>query len=425
MRRRITRLAYITLPTALIMGGVHYTVNAMIEELVNVSVEFGGEADQQSSREDFLRNLSAQQQRLDDNEFVKLPKAAPFREIDAFDRDALDWSNFFDGYATQGILVFDANGDGRLDVYLTHNNNTWTRPTDEDSVLLDKPYISGNGLYLNLGNGSDGLPTFRQIKDLVRMTPAYAAEELVIEDFLYPRDGPEQSTDRVGRSSACAIAADLNNDSLVDLLVGNILPGMLWSSPETQRVLGQFVRPVGRQAVNTKVPLSALGLYFLKDYQPNDDRNDWRESARDREPMGANSVYLNLGDKDNDSIPEWKDVSREYGLEGSRKTMALLAADFDVDGDLDIFEANIMDMDYWPGGAPALAGAANQLYLNQLTELGIHLTQVTPRCSVGPGGGLPARPTRIRVSLCERGGLPRLSVRLALARGFPLSKVWA
>ena len=61
----------------------------------------------------------------------------------------------------------------------------------------------------------------------------------------------------------------------------------------------------------------------------------------------------------------------------------------------------------------------------QYSMLGIHLTQVTPRCSVGPGGGLPARPTRIRVSLCERGGLPRLSVRLALARGFPLSKVWA
>ena len=61
----------------------------------------------------------------------------------------------------------------------------------------------------------------------------------------------------------------------------------------------------------------------------------------------------------------------------------------------------------------------------QYEKLGIHLTQVTPRCSVGPGGGLPARPTRIRVSLCERGGLPRLSVRLALARGFPLSKVWA
>ena len=60
-----------------------------------------------------------------------------------------------------------------------------------------------------------------------------------------------------------------------------------------------------------------------------------------------------------------------------------------------------------------------------MAELGIHLTQVTPRCSVGPGGGLPARPTRIRVSLCERGGLPRLSVRLALARWFPLSKVWA
>ena len=72
-----------------------------------------------------------------------------------------------------------------------------------------------------------------------------------------------------------------------------------------------------------------------------------------------------------------------------------------------------------------MAGIRDSTLDFKFSKLGIHLTQVTPRCSVGPGGGLPARPTRIRVSLCERGGLPRLSVRLALARGFPLSKVWA
>ncbi len=93
------------------------------------------------------------------------------------------------------------------------------------------------------------------------------------------------------------------------------------------------------------------------------------------------------------------DVAQSYGWVGTGVGVAVIDSGISDQGDL-----------------------ASRVVFN---ELGIHLTQVTPRCSVGPGGGLPARPTRIRVSLCERGGLPRLSVRLALARGFPLSKVWA
>ena len=56
---------------------------------------------------------------------------------------------------------------------------------------------------------------------------------------------------------------------------------------------------------------------------------------------------------------------------------------------------------------------------------GIHLTQVTPRCSMRPCGGLSTRPARVRGMLRQRRGLSRLSVRVALAGGFPLSAMRA
>ncbi len=55
------------------------------------------------------------------------------------------------------------------------------------------------------------------------------------------------------------------------------------------------------------------------------------------------------------------------------------------------------------------------------TEWGIHFTQVTPRCSMCLRGGLSTRPARVRGTLRQRRGLSRLSVRVALAGGFPLS----
>ncbi len=54
-------------------------------------------------------------------------------------------------------------------------------------------------------------------------------------------------------------------------------------------------------------------------------------------------------------------------------------------------------------------------------KCGIHLTQVTPRCSMCLRGGLSTRPARVRGTLRQRRGLSRLSVRVALAGGFPLS----
>lgn len=293
----------------------------------------------------------------------------PFTEIAAFDDDAKCWSNQFSQYGAAGALVFDANGDNRLDIYFPQDGQNWTRPTDAAGVLADRARAQHNGLYLNQGNNSAGDPIFKQISELVSVNDTYVAEELLIEDYLFPRKSGTDSPERPGRSSNVAVAADFNNDGLIDVLVGNEPQGMFWSHPKTQRVLMQFVNPVGREAKKSKQPLAAQGLYFI-DYTPRHSLQDTRQSSRGVEPEGANSLFLNMGDKDNDGLPEWKDITREVGLEGFRSTYSLSVADIDLDGDLDVFVGNTCDIDYWVGGSKGWAGGANCLYINQLSETG-------------------------------------------------------
>lgn len=316
-----------------------------------------------------LKELKAAPPLAEREGFAELDKPSPFVESKAFDEDAWCWSNQFSQYGAAGILVFDANGDGKLDVYFTQDGQNWTRPTDEDSVLLDEPRYQHNGLYLNQGNNEEGHPVFLQVGDLVKKNGDFVKEELLIEDYLFPRESADDSHKRWGRSSNVAVAADFNGDGRVDVLVGNEPKGMFWSHPKTQRVLMQFVNPVGREAKKSKQPLAAMGLHLIN-YEPRQSIFDERESSRGREFEGANSLYLNLGDRDGDGIPEWKDASRETGIEGSRTTYSLSVADIDLDGDLDVFEGNTCDMDYWIGGSKFWAGGANCLYINQLSETG-------------------------------------------------------
>ena len=292
----------------------------------------------------------------------------PFVEIDAFDDDAKDWSNMFSQYMG-ALLVFDANGDGRLDVYFGQDGQNWTRPTDENGVLQDEPRAQHNALYLNQGNDADGRPIFVQLSRLACANDTYVEEELLVEDYLFPRTSCSDSEKRPGRQSPVAVAADLNADGRMDLMVGNVMPGMLWSHPSTQNVLWQFVSPRGRKARHAKQALSAMGPYLVQ-YEPRDNRADQRTSRRGMEAFGANSLYLNTGDKDGDGLPEWRDFSREAGFEGYGSTVSLSVADVDLDGDLDVYAGNVMDGDFWPGGSKQWAGGANALYVNQLAETG-------------------------------------------------------
>lgn len=295
-------------------------------------------------------------------------KLQAFVEVDAFDEDAKSWSNIFSHYSI-GALTFDANGDGKIDVYLCQDGDNWTRATNDRGVLNDKPRYQCNTLYMNQGNNKDGHPIFKQIKHLVKQNSTYVKEELLVENYLFPRVNADDSQERKARKSVVAISADFNSDGRLDLLVGNFAEGMFWSHPKTQRVLSQVVRPIGREAKNSKLPLTAQGSSFIN-YSPRDNLHDKHKSSRGEEYYAANSLFLNMGDKDNDGLPEWKDISRQANIEGQRSTASFSVADIDLDGDLDIYESNVMDPDYWPGGSKYWAGAANRMYINQLTETG-------------------------------------------------------
>ena len=346
--------------TLLALYGVHRWIVTTVNKVAFVRKVSMYDVSSESSKESLKSTKSKKQMHGTDGLY-------PMEQIDAFDEDAKHWGSI--PMFHSGVTVFDANGDGRLDVYFCQDGQNWNRPTDDSGVLSDEPRYQHNALYLNQGNDERGHPIFVQIKELCRANDRYVKEEMLVENYLFPREAVVDSEKRGGRQSIVAAAADFNNDGRVDLIVGNGLPGMLWSHPKTQRIMPRFVSPTGRSSRHSSQPLAALGLSLIE-YTPRNNVDDRRASSRGQEYVGANSLFLNKGDQDGDGIPEWEDISREAGVEGKRNTFSFAIADIDLDGDLDIYEANAMDFDYWPAGSTFWAGSANQIYINQLADSG-------------------------------------------------------
>ncbi len=126
----MNRTVLICAIVAALVLAAHQVVVHLVDKMVNVSVEFGSELDELQSRESFTASVRRQEEAPALKDAAPLEEPQPFREVEAFDENAQDWSSFFDGYAPTGVLVFDANRDGRLDLYLSRNGNSWVRPTD-------------------------------------------------------------------------------------------------------------------------------------------------------------------------------------------------------------------------------------------------------------------------------------------------------
>lgn len=270
----------------------------------------------------------------------------------------------------QGVTVFDANGDGLLDIYLPHDGRPFIKKTTADGVLMNEniPALPGT-LFLNQGSDSEGEPIFRSVQELISLgNETHVKEELLIENKYKPRTSIKQDEFGVGRIARGAVAADFDGDGRVDLYVLNAHHGMwfqteetgvpIYSSPDN---LGRGQEP--RQPIIATVPPfmhtnMADGLRTIVDFSGSPE---WE---------GQNVLYLNKGDSDNDGIPEWENVTQTANIGGRWDTAGASVADVDRDGDLDVYVANFLDIDFSGFGMNRFAGNRNQLYINQLVETG-------------------------------------------------------
>lgn len=293
---------------------------------------------------------------------------APFTDIGSTLGPRAQFNNVYIG---SGVVLFDANGDGRLDMYLLHNGRPRTKQTDGNGVLSDelsraKPCT----LFLNMGNDAAGRPIFASVQDLeARGNARLLEEELLIENKYRPRKSLDDDEFAPGRIARGAAAADFNGDGRLDLIVANGHDGLPYQTHE----FGLKVYPsrdnIGRESRSTS-NYPVLRTFSFVRGEMVDGLTRTVSLGPEPEPEGRNSLYLNLGDADEDGIPEWKDVTVEAGLTGHFDSMSITVADVDRDGDLDFYVSNFLDPDFWGFGTTSFAGNRNELYINQLSETG-------------------------------------------------------
>ena len=75
--------------------------------------------------------------------------------------------------------IFDFYAGGQHYVYVTNSGDNWVRPTDKNGVLLDKPKMQHNSLFMNIGNDENGDPLYKQVSVLSKENDTYVEEELL------------------------------------------------------------------------------------------------------------------------------------------------------------------------------------------------------------------------------------------------------
>lgn len=269
----------------------------------------------------------------------------------------------------RGGTVFDANGDGRLDLYLTGNQRPFGKQTTEEGLLTDQAMPAHpNVLFLNQGNDADGDPVFVSIQELLKTgNRTNSRDELLIENKYVPRDSVEQDELGMGRIGWGAVSADFNADGRVDLYVLNGHFGIMLQTEELGLPVYPAPNNLGREA--RREPVTLRMFPFVR--SPIEDGLKAQvDYGAGTEAEGRNTLYLNLGDQDGDGIPEWRDATDEAGVGGHWASPSAAVADYDRDGDLDLYVANFLDPDHWGFGMDRFAGNRNQLYKNLLAETG-------------------------------------------------------
>ncbi len=290
----------------------------------------------------------------------------PFRQIgDTLGERGLD-RNFG---IMRGGTVFDANGDGRLDLYLPYAQRTFAKQTEPNGLLTDKDMPAWPSvLFLNQGNDDKGDPVFVSVQDLLaKGNKQLEKEELLIEGKYQPRNSVGDDEVGMGRIGWGAVSADFNGDGRVDLYVLNGHFGVMIQTKEVGFQVYPAPKSLGREARREPI---VMQMYPFIRHEMVDGLTETVDYGAGTERDGRNTLYLNMGDQDGDGIPEWQDATVEAGVGGNWATSAAAVADYDRDGDLDLYVVNFYDPDHWGFGMERFAGHRNQLYKNLLQESG-------------------------------------------------------
>ncbi len=269
----------------------------------------------------------------------------------------------------RGGTVFDANGDGRLDLFLPYAQRTFGKQTTESGLLTDEDLPAWpNVLFLNQGNDKNGDPIFVSVQELLaKGNKQLEKEELIIEGKYQPRNSVDDDELGMGRIGWGAVSADFNGDGRVDLYVLNGHFGVMIQTREVGFPVYPAQRSLGREARREPV---IMQMYPFIRHKLEDGLTATVDYGTGGEPEGRNTLYLNMGDQDGDGVPEWRDATDESGVGGNWATSAAAVADYDRDGDLDLYVVNFYDPDHWGFGMDRFAGHRNQLYKNLLQESG-------------------------------------------------------
>ena len=250
-----------------------------------------------------------------------------------FKEEAKEYGLDDNGYSMHAVF-FDMDNDNDLDVYITSRPDTFylglsqmvagkRNPPDK---CRDKLYRNDNGKFVEIGKQAGINPNYGYALSVVAADlnndgyqDIFVANDYADNDYLYinQRDGTfkdevKKATHHLSLSSMGTDIADINNDGLEDILVMDMLPEDYKRSK------------ISVPSVTQESFWAAIDSGFHKQYMHN-------------------VLHLNQGNM------FFSEVSQLAGIDKTEWSWAPLAADFDNDGDRDIFVSNGYRRDIFDG----------------------------------------------------------------------------